>query len=46
MLSGPIYRGQRLMTANNPIETPSDLAGLDMRLPEVEEWVRIFLSLM
>jgi TRAP-type transport system periplasmic protein len=37
-----IYRGLRQFTANEPIETPEDLQGLSLRLPELDPWVDIW----
>lgn len=45
LLGGPIYRGARQMTSNTEVTGLADLEGLDMRLPEVNEWVRIWSSL-
>ncbi|MDQ0338313.1 tripartite ATP-independent transporter DctP family solute receptor [Caldalkalibacillus uzonensis] len=36
---GTIMRGPRHMTANKPIETPDDVKGLNLRMPEIEAWV-------
>ena len=45
LLGGPIYRGAREMTANQAVSEPEDFEGLDMRLPEVDDWVRLWSSL-
>lgn len=37
-----IYRGLRHFTSNEPIETPEDLQGLALRLPELDPWVDIW----
>jgi TRAP-type transport system periplasmic protein len=37
-----IYRGERHTTANRAIREPGDLVGLDLRLPELDPWVRIW----
>ncbi|MDQ0338288.1 tripartite ATP-independent transporter DctP family solute receptor [Caldalkalibacillus uzonensis] len=36
---GTNIRGARHMTANKPIETPDDVKGLNLRLPEIEAWI-------
>lgn len=36
---GTIIRGARQMTSNKPIQTPDDVKGLKLRLPEIEAWV-------
>lgn len=41
----PVYRGFRQFTANRPINTPADLAGLKLRLPPVPDWVSVWSSL-
>jgi TRAP-type transport system periplasmic protein len=35
-----IYRGARHFTSNTPVQTPDDVSGLDLRLPELEPWVQ------
>lgn len=45
LLGGPIYRGARQMTSNTEVNDLAGLDGIDMRLPEVDEWVRIWSSL-
>jgi len=37
-----IYRGARNFTSNNPINGPSDVEGLNLRLPELDPWVAIW----
>lgn len=37
-----IYRGNRHFTANGPVQTPDDLQGLDLRLPELDPVVDIW----
>src|SRR5262245_15392996 len=40
-----VYRGFRQFTSNTPIETPSDLSGLKLRLPPVPDWIAVWSSL-
>jgi TRAP-type transport system periplasmic protein len=42
---GPQMRGFRHMTSSRAIETPEDLRGLRMRLPEIPLWVDIWEEL-
>lgn len=35
-------RGDRHLTANRAIETPEDLAGFKLRVPEIPSWVRVW----
>ena len=42
---GPQMRGFRHMTSARPIETPADLQGLRMRLPQIPLWVDIWEEL-
>jgi len=37
-----IYRGARHFTSNTPIQGPSDVQGLNLRLPELDPWVSIW----
>ncbi|WP_237560612.1 TRAP transporter substrate-binding protein [Halostella litorea] len=37
-----IYRGARNFTSNTPIQGPSDVDGLNLRLPELDPWVAIW----
>ncbi|SNZ15497.1 TRAP-type C4-dicarboxylate transport system, substrate-binding protein [Natronoarchaeum philippinense] len=37
-----IYRGARHFTSNSPIRGPSDVDGLNLRLPELDPWVAIW----
>lgn len=36
---GTNIRGERHMTANKRVETPEDVKGLNLRLPEIEAWI-------
>lgn len=35
-----IYRGARHCTSNTPIQSPGDMEGLNLRLPELDPWVQ------
>ncbi len=35
-------RGDRHLTANKPINSPDDIQGLKMRVPEIPSWVRVW----
>lgn len=37
-----IYRGLRQFTSNIPIQSPEDVQGLNLRLPELDPWVKIW----
>lgn len=37
-----IYRGLRHFTSNDPIQSPEDVEGLNLRLPELDPWVQIW----
>ncbi|WP_366554579.1 TRAP transporter substrate-binding protein [Aquibaculum sediminis] len=37
-----VPRAPRLLTANQPVETPEDMAGLKIRVPETQMWLRTF----
>lgn len=41
----PIFRGNRQMTANKRIETPEDLKGLKLRLPETQSIMDVWASM-
>lgn len=36
---GTAYRGVRHTTSNKPIRKPEDIAGVPMRLPEIDSWI-------
>jgi len=38
-------RGARNLTANKPINSPSDLKGLKIRVPEIKSWLTVWESL-
>jgi tripartite ATP-independent transporter DctP family solute receptor len=44
-LIGLEKRGARNLTANKKVETPADLAGLKIRVPEIPTWVTVWKSL-
>jgi len=44
-LVGLQARTARLLTASRAIETPADLNGLKLRVPEIENWVTVWKSL-
>jgi TRAP-type transport system periplasmic protein len=37
-----IYRGLRQFTSNEPVASPEDVEGLDLRLPELDSWIEIW----
>lgn len=37
-----IYRGARHTTSNTSIQSPDDVSGLNLRLPELEPWVQMW----
>jgi tripartite ATP-independent transporter DctP family solute receptor len=39
---GVVYRGLRQFTSNKPINTPDDLQGLKLRLPQLPTWVAVW----
>jgi TRAP-type C4-dicarboxylate transport system substrate-binding protein len=39
---GVVYRGVRHFTANKPVRTPADVQGVNLRLPQLEDWVAIW----
>nr|WP_233752277.1 MULTISPECIES: TRAP transporter substrate-binding protein [Halostella] len=39
-----IYRGARHFTSNSPVQSPADVEGLNLRLPELDPWVQIWES--
>lgn len=39
---GVIYRGIRHYTANKPVRTPEDVQGMKLRLPQLDDWVKIW----
>ena len=41
-LLGLSKRGARLLTANKPINTPADIKGLKLRVPEIATWVAVW----
>ncbi|MFC6767708.1 TRAP transporter substrate-binding protein [Natrinema soli] len=45
MVAGPrIYRGMRHYTSNEPVRTPEDVQGMDLRLPSHDSWVNAWDS--
>lgn len=42
---GLLNRGPRELTANTKVETPSDLSGLNIRLPENQVYIRVWESM-
>ena len=38
-------RGARLLTANKPIPSPTELKGLKLRVPEIPQWVTVWKEL-
>ncbi|ELY96344.1 TRAP transporter substrate-binding protein [Natrialba taiwanensis] len=42
MMGEWIYRGLRHFTSNEPVREPSDVDGIELRLPEIDEWVDIW----
>lgn len=45
VLGNEVYRGVRHFTSNDPINEPDDVAGLDLRLPEIEAWVEVWTEI-
>ncbi|MCG8480631.1 MAG: TRAP transporter substrate-binding protein [Spirochaetales bacterium] len=43
-LIGRSLRGARLLTARNPIMTPTDMEGVKLRVPEIDTWVQAWSS--
>lgn len=39
---GIIYRGIRHYTSNKPVTSPDDVQGQNLRLPQLDDWVKIF----
>lgn len=39
IIGDPVYRGNRQYTSNEPVESPEDVEGMDLRLPELDTWV-------
>lgn len=39
IMGEPVYRGNRLYTSNEPVQSPEDVVGMDIRLPELDTWV-------
>lgn len=39
---GVIYRGIRHYTAKKPVRTPEDVQGMKLRLPQLDDWVKIW----
>lgn len=37
-----IYRGTRHFTSNSPVQSPDDVQGLDLRLPQIDAWVELW----
>lgn len=37
-----VYRGVRHYTSNEPVRQPSDVEGMDLRLPEEDAWIQIW----
>ncbi|MCC8189194.1 MAG: TRAP transporter substrate-binding protein [Planctomycetes bacterium] len=44
-LGGFLLRGNRQLTANTPVQTVADLAGMKIRLPETASWVAVWKEL-
>jgi tripartite ATP-independent transporter DctP family solute receptor len=44
-LLGIQKRGARKLTASRPVNTPADLAGLKLRVPEIPSWVHVWRGL-
>jgi len=44
-LLGTSRRSPRLLTANKAINTPADLKGLKLRVPEIQAWVTVWNSM-
>lgn len=42
---GNTYRGNRQMTSNRLINTPADLKGLKLRLPDTAAWITVWKSM-
>ena len=42
---GPVYRGFRQFTANQPINNPADFKGVKLRLPPVPDWISVWQPL-
>ncbi|WP_331232961.1 TRAP transporter substrate-binding protein [Natronorarus salvus] len=45
VLGQEVYRGVRHFTSNEPIYEPADVAGLDLRLPEIDAWVEVWTEI-
>jgi tripartite ATP-independent transporter DctP family solute receptor len=39
---GLIYRGIRHYTSNKPVKSPDDVQGQNLRLPQLDDWVKIW----
>lgn len=39
---GVVYRGIRHYTSNKPVKTPKDVQGMKLRLPQLDDWVKIW----
>lgn len=37
-----IYRGTRHFTSNSPVQSPADVQGLSLRLPQIDAWVQLW----
>lgn len=37
-----IYRGTRHFTANEPVQSPEDVQGMDLRMPQIDAWVEVW----
>lgn len=42
IIGDPIYRGFRHFTSNKPIQSPEDVEGLDLRLPQLDTWIAVW----
>lgn len=42
IIGDPIYRGFRHTTSNKPINTPENVQGLNLRLPQLDAWIAVW----
>lgn len=42
---GIMRRGQRHLTANRPVQTPAELRGIKLRVPEIASWLKVWTAL-
>ncbi|WP_245180775.1 TRAP transporter substrate-binding protein [Haloarcula amylovorans] len=42
LIGQPIYRGYRHFTSNKPINAPEDVQGLNLRLPQLSTWIKVW----